>query len=157
MRLAQSEKWSWDNDERVAERGQCGYASFDATYSLMLLVNALGLLRDVKTHAEDTGSNTKTSLAAQGGSGSYRLVDVKKGGVDLGVAGQGVGLEVAAADGRASLGDLLQVSTVVSDAVLPGNSVGGLLGASLLSLALALDAFVGDLNSGLGGNKRVGQ
>ena len=149
MRLAQSDaimkKWSRDNEEHVAERGQCGDASIDATYSVMLLVNALGLLRDVKTHTEDSGSNTQTSLAAQGGSGSDRLVDVKK---SFGVAGQGVGLEVAAADGRASLGDLLQVSTVVSDAVLPGNSVGGLLGASLLSLALALHAFVGDLNRG---------
>lgn len=152
MRLAQNgamlKKWSCDNEEHVAQRGQCGDASIDATYSVMLLVNALGLLRDVKTHTEDSGSDTQTSLAAQGGSGSDRLVDVKKSGMDLGIAGQGVGLEVAAADGRAGLGDLLQVSTVVGDAVLPGNSVGGLLGASLLSFALALHAFVGDLKRG---------
>lgn len=43
---------------------------------------------------------------------------------------------------------MLQVSTVVGNAVLPGNSVGGLLGASLLSFALALHAFVGDLKRG---------
>ena len=43
---------------------------------------------------------------------------------------------------------MLQVSTVVGNAVLPGNSVGGLLGASLLSFALALHAFVGDLKKG---------
>ena len=76
------------------------------------------------------------------------VIDVKKSGMDLGVAGQGVGLEVAAADGRAGLGDLLQVSTVVGNTVHPGNSVGGLLGASLLSFALALHAFVGDLKRG---------
>ncbi len=54
-----------------------------ATYSLVLLVNALGLLRDIKAHAENSGGNTKTSLAAQGSLCSNRLVDVKEGSVDL--------------------------------------------------------------------------
>ena len=64
----------------------------------MLLVNALGLLRDIKAHAENSGSDAKTSLAAQGCLGGDGLVEVKKGSVNLRVARQGVGLEVAAAD-----------------------------------------------------------
>jgi hypothetical protein len=75
----------------------------------VLLLNALGLLRDIKTHAENSGSNTKTSLAAKGSVGSDRLVDVKKGGVDLRVARQGVGLKVTAADLLANLGNSLEV------------------------------------------------
>ncbi len=76
----------------------------------MLLVNALGLIRDIKVNAEDSRSNAKASLAAQRRCGGDGLVDVKQGSVDLGVARQGVGLKVTATDARAGLGDLLQVS-----------------------------------------------
>ncbi len=76
----------------------------------MLLVNALGLIRDIKVNAENSGGNAKSSLAAQRGCCGNGLVDVKKGSVNLRVTCQGVGLEVKAADARASLGDLLEVS-----------------------------------------------
>jgi hypothetical protein len=102
-------KRPWDDEDNAMASMFQMNAKRHATYSLVLLLDALGLLRDVKTHTEDSGGNTKTSLSAQGRCGGDGLVDVKKSGVDLGVARQGVGLEVAAANGGARFGDLLQV------------------------------------------------
>ncbi len=68
------------------------------TYSIVLLVNALGLLGDIEANAENSRCNTTTALAAQGCLGRSRLVDVQKSGVNLGVARQSVSLEVAAAN-----------------------------------------------------------
>ena len=54
-------------------------------------------------------------------------------------------LEIAAADLGANFGDGREVPRVVGDTVLPGNGVGGGLGATLLALSGALHAFAGNL------------